>query len=162
MPTLARFSRTLPSIAALTALVAPLAITGSITAQATEKRAVTHDDYDSWTSLSGSTYSRNGKWMAYTIRPRVGDSTLYIREVDGDRVFKFARGSSVSFSNDNKLAFYKIGKSYEDERKKKIEKLYARRRRPRKAQSPNSKKACRQTSRRHSQSAACQKQWPCE
>lgn len=126
MPTLARFSRTLPSIAALAALLAPLAITGSMTAQATEKRAVTHDDYDSWTSLSGSTYSRNGKWMAYTIRPRVGDSTLYIREVDGDRVFKFARGSSVSFSNDNKLAFYKIGKSYEEERKKKIETLYAK------------------------------------
>jgi dipeptidyl aminopeptidase/acylaminoacyl peptidase len=126
MTTLARIGRTLQSFAALAALIAPLAITDLVIAQAAEKRAVTHDDYDNWTSLSGSTYSRDGKWMAYSIRPRVGDATLYIREVDGDRVFKFARGTSVSFSNDNQLAFYKIGKSYQEERKKKLEKLYAK------------------------------------
>lgn len=119
-----RTRNTLSSLVALTALLSPLCLTDSVLAQSSQKRAVTHDDYDRWTSLSGTTYSRDGKWMAYTIRPRVGDATLYIQEVDGDRVYKFERGSSVSFSNDNKLAFYKIGKSYEEERRKKIEKLY--------------------------------------
>ena len=126
MTTFARTSRTLQSLAALAALATPLTLTDLVIAQAAAKRAVTHDDYDNWTALSGTTYSRDGKWMAYSIRPRVGDATLYIQEVDGDRVFKFARGTSVSFSNDNQLAFYKIGKSYEDERKKKLEKLYAK------------------------------------
>lgn len=126
MTPLVRTLRILQSFAALTALVAPLALTDSVMAQGSSKRAVTHDDYDNWTSLSGTTYSRDGQWMAYSIRPRVGDATLYIQEVDGDRVFKFARGTSVSFSNDNKLAFYKIGKSYEDERTKKLKKLYAK------------------------------------
>ena len=121
-----RTRRTLHSLIAMAALATPLLLSNSAAAQGSTKRAVTHDDYDNWTSLSGATYSRDGKWMAYSIRPRVGDATLYIQEVDGDRVFKFVRGSSVSFSNDNKLAFYKIGKSYEDERKKKLEKLYAK------------------------------------
>ncbi|HIE70944.1 MAG TPA: hypothetical protein EYP98_12650, partial [Planctomycetes bacterium] len=110
----------------MTALVTPFALGGSLTAQGSAKRAVTHDDYDNWTSLRSNTYSPNGKWMAYSINPRVGDGLLYIQQVDGDKVYKVPRGSSVSFSNDNKLAFYKIGKSYDEERKKKLDKLYAK------------------------------------
>ncbi len=117
---------TLRSFLALTALVTPFALGGSLTAQGSAKRAVTHDDYDNWTSLRSNTYSPNGKWMAYSINPRVGDGLLYIQQVDGDKVYKVPRGSSVSFSNDNKLAFYKIGKSYDEERKKKLDKLYAK------------------------------------
>lgn len=115
----------LRSTLALAALLAPLATTDSILAQAT-KRAVTHDDYDKWTSLRSTTYSNDGQWMAYSINPRVGDGTLYVQQVDGGKKYEFPRGTSVSFSNDNKLAFFKIGKSYEDERRKKLEKLYAK------------------------------------
>ena len=117
---------TLRSFLALTALVTPFALGGSLTAQGSAKRAVTHDDYDNWTSLRSTTYSHDGKWMAYSINPRVGDGLLYIQQVDGDKVYKIPRGSSVSFSNDNKLAFYKIGKSYDEERKKKLDKLHAK------------------------------------
>ena len=117
---------TLHSLVAMTVLLAPFAITQSVLAQEPAKRAVTHDDYDRWTSLSGTDYSNDGAWMAYSIRPRVGDGTLYIKAVDGDKVYEFARGSGVTFSNDNKLAFFKIGKSYAEERKQKLEKLYAK------------------------------------
>ena len=110
---------------ALAALLAPLATTDSILAQSA-KRAVTHDDYDAWTSLSGTTYSHDGKWMAYSIRPRVGDATLYIQQVDGDKKYEVPLGSGLQFSNDNKLAFYKIGKSSVEERQKKLEKLHAK------------------------------------
>ena len=110
---------------ALAALLAPLATTDSILAQSA-KRAVTHDDYDAWTSLSGTTYSHDGKWMAYSIRPRVGDATLYIQQVDGDKKYEVPLGSGLQFSNDNKLAFYKIGKSAVEERQKKLEKLHAK------------------------------------
>jgi dipeptidyl aminopeptidase/acylaminoacyl peptidase len=115
--------RTVRSFLAMTLLVTPLLLTDSLTAQ-TQKRALTHDDYDSWTSLSGTTYSHNGAWMAYTIGPRIGDGTLHIKEVDGDKVYEFARGTSVSFSNDNKLAFFKIGDAYQEERSKKLKKLH--------------------------------------
>jgi len=117
---------TFRSFLALAALATPFLFGDSLAAQSSQKRAVTHDDYDKWTSLRGTTYSRDGKWMAYNINPRVGDGTLYVKQVDGDAVYEFPRGSRVSFSNDNKLAFFKIGKSYEDERKKKLEKLYAK------------------------------------
>ncbi|MCK5941813.1 MAG: S9 family peptidase [Planctomycetes bacterium] len=115
----------LRSTLALAALLAPLATTDSILAQA-QKRAVTHDDYDNWTSLRSTTFSNDGRWMAYSINPRVGDGTLYVQQVDGDKQYSFPRGTSVSFSNDSKLAFFKIGKSYEEERRKKLEKLHAK------------------------------------
>ena len=98
MTTLARAQGTLRSFLALTALVTPLTLGSSLTAQGQAKRAVTHDDYDKWTSLRGTKYSRDGKWLAYSINPHIGDGTMYIREVDGDKVYEFARGSSVTFS----------------------------------------------------------------
>ena len=124
MTTLLSSRVTLRYLVTLTALLMPLSITNSVVAQESAKRTLTHDDYDTWESMSGATYSRDGKWMAYTIGPRVGDGRLYIQEVDGDKVYEFARGTRVSFSNDNNLAFYKLSKSYDEERKKKIEKLY--------------------------------------
>ncbi len=113
------------SALAMAALLAPLATTDALLAQAT-KRAVTHDDYDRWTSLRSTTYSDDGRWMAYSINPRVGDGTLYVQEVDGSKKYEFARGTSLQFSNDGKLAFFKVGKSYSDERRKKLEKLHAK------------------------------------
>ena len=113
---------TLRATLALAAMLAPLAVSDITLAQSV-KRAVTHDDYDQWTSLSGTTYSHDGKWMAYSIKPRVGDSVLYVQEVDGTKKYEVPLGTSVSFSNDSKLAFYKIGKSSEEERRKKLEKL---------------------------------------
>ncbi|MCA8973830.1 MAG: hypothetical protein KDC98_03875 [Planctomycetes bacterium] len=108
-------------------LFVPLIATAGLSAQAatgTQKRALTHDDYDSWPSLRSTTYSHDGNWMAYAINPRVGDGVLYIRQVDGDKVYTFDRGQSVTFSNDNKLAFFKVDKSYADERQQKLTKLY--------------------------------------
>jgi len=125
MMPLASARQSLRSFLALIALVTPITM-ANLQAQGATKRAVTHDDYDQWTSLRGSKYSRDGKWMAYSIEPRVGDGTLYIQEVDGDKVYEFARGMSASFSNDNRLVFFKVKKSYQDERKQKLEKLYAK------------------------------------
>ena len=120
-----RAQGTLRSLLTLVALAALLPTSDSLLAQAPTKRSVTHDDYDRWTSIRATKYSRDGKWMAYSISPRIGDGMLYIREVDGDKVYEFARGTSVTFSNDNQFALFKIAKSYEDERKKKLEKLHA-------------------------------------
>ncbi|MFK7741812.1 MAG: alpha/beta hydrolase family protein [Planctomycetota bacterium] len=116
----------LPTAASLTLFLTPFALANPLAAQGASKRPVTHDDYDNWTSLRSTTYSRDGRWMAYSISPRVGDGTLHVQEVDGDRRYEFPRGTSVSFSNDSKLAMFKIGKSYADERRKKLEKLYAK------------------------------------
>ena len=112
---------------AVTAALVPLAITTPLLAQAdasSSKRAVTHDDYDSWPALRGTTYSKDGKWMSFAINPRVGDGTMHIRSVDGDQEFSFDRGQRVQFTNDSKHAMFKVGKSYAEERRRKLEKLY--------------------------------------
>ncbi len=115
----------LRSALTLVTVLAPMAAPSELVAQAA-RRAVSHDDYDSWPSLRGATYSRDGRWMGYAINPRVGDGVLYVREVDGDTVYTFERGERLSFSNDGKLAMFKVEKSYEEERRKKLEKLHAK------------------------------------
>ncbi|MCR9244648.1 MAG: prolyl oligopeptidase family serine peptidase [bacterium] len=88
------------------------------------KRAVTHDDYDSWQSMRSTTYSRDGNWMSFSMKPRIGDGVMHVRQVDGDKKWQFDRGQRVTFANDNKHAFFKVGKSYSEERRRKLEKLY--------------------------------------
>ena len=133
----------------LATVFAPLATTNDLLAQAT-KRAVTHDDYDKWPSLRSTTYSRDGKWMAYIVKPRVGDGVLHVREVDGDTVYTFDRGERVTFSNDNKLAMFKVGKSYSEERRKQAREApqEGRRRRRRRCRvRGRGRRACHLTSR---------------
>ncbi|MHC5065638.1 MAG: S9 family peptidase [Planctomycetota bacterium] len=62
--------------------------------------------------------------MSYIVKPSVGDGVLHVRQVDGDKSYSFERGQNLSFSNDNKLAFFKVGKSVEEERMKKLKKLH--------------------------------------
>lgn len=88
------------------------------------KRPLTHDDYDSFPSLRSTSYSRDGKWMSYIVKPSVGDGVLHVQQVDGSKSYTFERGQGLSFSNDNKLAFFKMGKSVEEERMKKLKKLH--------------------------------------
>lgn len=102
----------------------PVFLATGLVAQNGTKRPVTHDDYDRFPSIRNTSYSRNGEWMAFSVEPSVGDGVLYIREVDGDKAYQFDRGGRVTFSQDNKLAFFKIGKSDVEERRKKLEKLH--------------------------------------
>ena len=80
---------------ALTLCAALLPLVCGDTAVAQQKRAVTHDDYDKFPSLRSNSYSPDGKWMSYIVKPAVGDGVLYITEVDGELRYEFERGESV-------------------------------------------------------------------
>lgn len=108
---------TLSLLAFLTAF-APLA-----TAQS--PRAMTHDDYDAWPTLTGVTPSPDGAWLAYTVGPARGDKALEVRQVDGDKIHRFERGSSARFTDDSRFLVFSVGTSEDAWRAERIEKLRA-------------------------------------
>ena len=92
--------------------------------EAAGKRPLTHDDYDAFPRIGSTSYSADGTWMAYSLGPRRGDSTLHIRQVDGDKAYEFARGQRVQFTHDGNFAIFKVAKSSEEEHRRKLEKLH--------------------------------------
>ena len=94
-------------------------------AVAQSPRALTHDDYDAWPTLSGETPSPDGVWLAYTVGPTRGDKTLEVRHVDGDKVHRFPRGSSARFTDDSRFLVFSVGASEGAWRAERISKLRA-------------------------------------
>jgi len=45
------------------------------------KRALTHQDYDSWASIVASQVSRDGKFVAYAYVPQDGDGEIVVRNI---------------------------------------------------------------------------------
>ena len=48
---------------------------------ATAKRPLTHQDYDSWRSITASQISRDGKFVAYAYVPQDGDGEIVVRNL---------------------------------------------------------------------------------
>jgi dipeptidyl aminopeptidase/acylaminoacyl peptidase len=44
-----------------------------------QKKALTQADWDRWQSIQGATLSNDGKWVAYTLAPQVGDGEFVVR-----------------------------------------------------------------------------------
>ena len=47
------------------------------------KKPITQDTYDEWRTISGASLSNDGKWVAYTVSPVVGEGTLIVRSTSG-------------------------------------------------------------------------------
>jgi len=61
-------------------------------AQEGARRALTPADWDSWRSISGTTLSADGRWVAYSLVPQVGDGALVVRSTDGLQEWRVPRG----------------------------------------------------------------------
>ncbi|HEX6316891.1 MAG TPA: prolyl oligopeptidase family serine peptidase [Gemmatimonadaceae bacterium] len=44
-----------------------------------QKKALTQADWDRWRSIQGATLSNDGKWVAYTLSPQVGEGEFVVR-----------------------------------------------------------------------------------
>ncbi|MFN8574877.1 MAG: prolyl oligopeptidase family serine peptidase [Gemmatimonadaceae bacterium] len=73
--------------------VVSLACLASVTLQAqTTKKVLTQDTYDIWRTISGSSVSADGRWVAYTLSPVVGDGEVVVRSAEGATEYRAARG----------------------------------------------------------------------
>jgi hypothetical protein len=136
-------ARRILTIAALfvatAALHAQSANTQSTSSQS--PRALTHDDYDQWKSLRGTTYSQDGNWVAYQVEPQFGDGVLEIRQVAGEAKFSEPLASGARFSVDGRYVVFTIGKSKVAERDKKIADLRKKAKEAKEGKKPGAEKA---------------------
>ena len=90
------FAPRLPAAAAgvLAAIVAAsTALPGArLAAQTAAKRVITQADYDGWRSIQGTAFSRDGRWLAYSLVPQVGDGELVVRATSGTTEYRVPRG----------------------------------------------------------------------
>lgn len=70
-------------------LLALLVLPASAVAQ---KRPLTQADWDRWNSITGTTISNDGRWVAYSLAPLVGDGDLVIRSTSGSTEYRVPRG----------------------------------------------------------------------
>lgn len=64
----------------------------SAKSQASARRALTHQDYDSWRSIQGQTLSRDGKFVAYAVVPQDGDGEIVVRNLATGKEYRSGRG----------------------------------------------------------------------
>jgi dipeptidyl aminopeptidase/acylaminoacyl peptidase len=57
-----------------------------------EKRPLTHDDYDSWKSISASAISADGNWILFIETPQKGEADLVVKNLNNGKEFRHAIG----------------------------------------------------------------------
>ena len=57
-----------------------------------QKKALTQADWDKWRSIQGATLSNDGKWVAYTLAPQVGDGEFVVRSTTSGTEYRVPVG----------------------------------------------------------------------
>jgi dipeptidyl aminopeptidase/acylaminoacyl peptidase len=73
-----RHARTTPLFVVATLAVCLLATPGA----QTQKRPLTHADYDAWRSIYTPTLTPDGRWLIYSFMPQEGDGDLIVRDLE--------------------------------------------------------------------------------
>ena len=76
---------------ALVAATAPFAMGQTVTSAA-QRRALTPQDFDQWRSIEGERLSDDGRWVAYSLMPQVGEGEVVVRATSGSAEFRHSRG----------------------------------------------------------------------
>jgi hypothetical protein len=51
-------------------------------------------DYGAWNRITFPGISTDGKWMSYAYQPNDGDATLFVKQLDGDKLFTIPAGTT--------------------------------------------------------------------
>ena len=107
-PALARLVRLTPLVAALSApwlAVSAQANGGSsrpaapTTGGATDPikgKVLNLADYGRWNRITSTALSPDGRWMTYAYQPNEGDATLYVKQLDGDKIYTIPVGTEAA------------------------------------------------------------------
>jgi dipeptidyl aminopeptidase/acylaminoacyl peptidase len=79
-------------IAAISLLLVPVTSIRAQT-QAGAKKVLTIQDYGRWRSIASAALSEDGKWACYIYRVRDGESTLEVKQLDGDKIYSISIGT---------------------------------------------------------------------
>ncbi len=91
---------TMPTRSCVAVLLSAFVLSSLPLAAQSEKRPITHDDYDKWNRIQNQAISADGQWVLYTVTSREDGGTLHIKNVDSDQSYSLERGTSARFSHD--------------------------------------------------------------
>ena len=66
-----------------------------------QKKVVSHEDFDSWKTLKNYSFSPDGIWFSYESQPYRGDGFTVLMRSDSTNIIDFPRLSSTRFTFDN-------------------------------------------------------------
>ncbi|MFN7933170.1 MAG: hypothetical protein U0R19_07570 [Bryobacteraceae bacterium] len=78
-----------------------LLVAAALAAQPGAKRPIQPEDFDSWKSIANQKLSDDGKFLAYTVTPQVGNGELVLRNLETGAERKESIGSRPSSTTDN-------------------------------------------------------------
>lgn len=87
-----------------------------------EKKALGHDDFDTWKSVRNYSISRDGEWSAFSVDPQEGDGVLTFYNTKTKKRIEIPRGYKAKISADSRWGLALIKALYADTRKAKIDK----------------------------------------
>ncbi|MEO7362001.1 MAG: hypothetical protein ABI120_16845, partial [Gemmatimonadaceae bacterium] len=70
------------------------------------KKVLSLADYGRWNRVGSTALSDDGAWMTYGYTPNEGDGTLFVKQLDGDKLYTIPVGSGPVFSDDSKWVGY--------------------------------------------------------
>lgn len=115
----------------LPALAIAAALSG-MTGASAQKKAMDHDVYDSWQSVSDIQKSDDGNILVWCVNPQEGDGVLYVRNMTPSkkgkpscREISIPRGSQASLDPQGKWLYLRIKPQFAKTRQEKIDKKKA-------------------------------------
>lgn len=79
---------------------------GAAKADPTAKKVLGLADIGRWKRITGTALSPDGRWLAYAYSPNEGDDTLFVRQLDGDKVFAIPGGAGAQIADDSRHVGY--------------------------------------------------------
>jgi len=87
-----------------------------------QKKALTHDDIESWKRITERAISDDGEWIAYKTEPWRGDPKVWLYSKDGRKIFESDRGNNIRFTDDSDFLVFTLAPAYEHVRELKLKK----------------------------------------
>ncbi|MFC1554771.1 prolyl oligopeptidase family serine peptidase [candidate division KSB1 bacterium] len=73
---------------------------------AANKKPIAIEDYVLWRSVGSTSISDDGNWICYSFSRENVDDTLYVKNLNDDKIFDIPNGSRPQFSDDGKWVAY--------------------------------------------------------
>lgn len=82
-----------------------------------QKKDLKIEDYAKWQNLGAYTVSENGSWTSWHVRLVDGDDTLYVKNIESDKSYKYALSTNQTFSSDARWLSMQVNYSEKDQEK---------------------------------------------
>ena len=103
-------------------MILPLLLLGAATASIGAKKPLDHNSFDSWKEAVNHSFSRNGRWCAFSVNPQEGDGLLTFYDTRSGKRIDIERGYRPAFTADGKWGVALIKPWFENTRQARIDK----------------------------------------